>query len=105
MATVYKIHPAIGVGRVGNHDSALVRPFLRARGMSPAVDARLPSDATPALERIDPEDWADDGALRQVACDGAAPPAQSHDGSIDHAMFLPLLKAAGPVPCGPDSRR
>ena len=32
----------------GNHDAALVRPFLRERGTSPAVDASLPLDATPA---------------------------------------------------------
>ena len=36
----------------GNHDAALVRPFLRERGMSPAVDASLPLDATPLLARI-----------------------------------------------------
>jgi Calcineurin-like phosphoesterase superfamily domain len=35
----------------GNHDGALVRPFLRARGMSRAVDASLPPDATPLLAR------------------------------------------------------
>jgi len=35
----------------GNHDAALVRPFLRARGMSPALDASLPLDATPLLAR------------------------------------------------------
>ena len=36
----------------GNHDGALVRPFLREHGLSPAVDAALPLDATPALARI-----------------------------------------------------
>ena len=36
----------------GNHDAALVRPFLRERGMSPAVDAPQPLDATPLLARI-----------------------------------------------------
>ena len=35
----------------GNHDGALVRPCLRARGMSRAVDASLPPDATPLLAR------------------------------------------------------
>jgi len=36
----------------GNHDAALVRPLLRERGMSPAVDARLALDATPLLARL-----------------------------------------------------
>ncbi|MDQ5833857.1 MAG: metallophosphoesterase [Actinomycetota bacterium] len=36
----------------GNHDAALLRPFLRERGMSPAVDATLPLDATPLLARL-----------------------------------------------------
>jgi Calcineurin-like phosphoesterase len=36
----------------GNHDAALVRPFLRQHGMSPAIDAALPLDATPALSRL-----------------------------------------------------
>lgn len=36
----------------GNHDAALIRPFFRERGMSPAVDATLPPDATPLLARL-----------------------------------------------------
>jgi hypothetical protein len=36
----------------GNHDSALVGPWLRATGMPAAVDAPIPSDATPLLSRI-----------------------------------------------------
>jgi len=36
----------------GNHDAALVRPFLREHGMSPAVDARVALDATPLLARV-----------------------------------------------------
>jgi UDP-2,3-diacylglucosamine pyrophosphatase LpxH len=36
----------------GNHDIALVRPWLRAREMSPAVDATIPSDATPLLAAV-----------------------------------------------------
>jgi len=36
----------------GNHDAALVRPWLQARGVPAAVDAEIPLDATPALARV-----------------------------------------------------
>jgi UDP-2,3-diacylglucosamine pyrophosphatase LpxH len=36
----------------GNHDAALVRPWLRAQGVSLAVDAAIRSDATPLLARV-----------------------------------------------------
>jgi predicted phosphodiesterase len=36
----------------GNHDAALVRPWLRSQGLSPAVDAPIPCDATPLLARV-----------------------------------------------------
>jgi UDP-2,3-diacylglucosamine pyrophosphatase LpxH len=36
----------------GNHDAALVRPWLHARGFSLAVDTSVPSDATPMLARV-----------------------------------------------------
>jgi UDP-2,3-diacylglucosamine pyrophosphatase LpxH len=36
----------------GNHDRALVRPWLRAGGMSDAVDAPIPLDATAELARV-----------------------------------------------------
>jgi predicted phosphodiesterase len=36
----------------GNHDAALVRPWLRARGGPGAVDARIPPDATALLGRV-----------------------------------------------------
>ena len=36
----------------GNHDAALVRPWLLLRGVSSAVDAQIPADATPMLERV-----------------------------------------------------
>ena len=36
----------------GNHDGELVGPWLRARGMSAAVDAPIPCDATPLLARV-----------------------------------------------------
>jgi UDP-2,3-diacylglucosamine pyrophosphatase LpxH len=36
----------------GNHDAALVGGWLRARGMSAAVDAPIPCDATPLLARV-----------------------------------------------------
>jgi hypothetical protein len=36
----------------GNHDAALVGPWLRARRMSAAVDAPIPCDATPLLARV-----------------------------------------------------
>ena len=36
----------------GNHDAALVRPWLHARGVPASVDAEIPLDATPALARV-----------------------------------------------------
>lgn len=36
----------------GNHDAALVRPWLRAHGVPAAVDARIPCDATPLLAGV-----------------------------------------------------
>jgi hypothetical protein len=36
----------------GNHDAALVGGWFRARGMSAAVDAPIPRDATPLLARV-----------------------------------------------------
>jgi hypothetical protein len=36
----------------GNHDGELVAPWLRANGVSPAVDAVIPSDATPVLASL-----------------------------------------------------
>jgi UDP-2,3-diacylglucosamine pyrophosphatase LpxH len=36
----------------GNHDRDLVRPWLLTNGMSPAVDASVPRDATPALSAL-----------------------------------------------------
>jgi hypothetical protein len=36
----------------GNHDAALVRPWLLLRGVPSAVDARVPADASPMLERL-----------------------------------------------------
>jgi hypothetical protein len=36
----------------GNHDAALVRPWLRERGVPPSTDAAIPLDATPALARL-----------------------------------------------------
>ena len=46
----------------GNHDAALVRPFLRQHGMAPAVDASLPLDATPLLARL--ASWLDPARVR-----------------------------------------
>jgi UDP-2,3-diacylglucosamine pyrophosphatase LpxH len=46
----------------GNHDAALVRPFLREHGMSPAVDSALPLDATPALALI--ASWLEPARVR-----------------------------------------
>ncbi|MGH2714240.1 MAG: metallophosphoesterase [Thermoleophilaceae bacterium] len=47
----------LGAGREvivvpGNHDRALVRPWLSTNGVSPAVDARVPCQATPALAAV-----------------------------------------------------
>jgi UDP-2,3-diacylglucosamine pyrophosphatase LpxH len=36
----------------GNHDAALVRPWLRAHGVPTAVDASIPLDATPLLAGV-----------------------------------------------------
>jgi UDP-2,3-diacylglucosamine pyrophosphatase LpxH len=36
----------------GNHDRALIRPYLHANGIPTAVDAVLPGDASPALARV-----------------------------------------------------
>jgi UDP-2,3-diacylglucosamine pyrophosphatase LpxH len=36
----------------GNHDAALVGPWLRANGISPAVDESVPLEATPLLARL-----------------------------------------------------
>jgi Calcineurin-like phosphoesterase len=36
----------------GNHDAALVRPWLLLRGVPSAVDAQVPADASPILERL-----------------------------------------------------
>jgi hypothetical protein len=36
----------------GNHDAALVRPWLRARRDPLAIDSKIPSDATPMLARV-----------------------------------------------------
>jgi UDP-2,3-diacylglucosamine pyrophosphatase LpxH len=36
----------------GNHDAALVRPWLQAHGVPAAVDARIPLDATPLLAEV-----------------------------------------------------
>jgi hypothetical protein len=36
----------------GNHDAELIVPWLRANGVSAAVDAAVPRDATPLLERL-----------------------------------------------------
>jgi hypothetical protein len=36
----------------GNHDSDLIAPWLRERGMPAAVDAELPRDATPVLAEL-----------------------------------------------------
>jgi hypothetical protein len=36
----------------GNHDAALIRPWLRASGVPDAVDAEIPHDATPLLRAL-----------------------------------------------------
>ena len=36
----------------GNHDGDLVGPWLEANGMSPALDAAIPHDATPVLAQV-----------------------------------------------------
>jgi UDP-2,3-diacylglucosamine pyrophosphatase LpxH len=46
----------------GNHDAALVRPWLRARGDSLAVDTRIPVDATPTLLQV--TSWLEPARVR-----------------------------------------
>jgi predicted phosphodiesterase len=46
----------------GNHDGELVGAWLRANGVSPAVDADIPRDATPLLERV--SSWLGPADLR-----------------------------------------
>ena len=46
----------------GNHDRALVRPWLRAHGMPTAVDAPIPLDATPLLAEV--ARWLDATRMR-----------------------------------------
>jgi predicted phosphodiesterase len=54
---VRAIGAGLGAGRQvivvpGNHDIALVRPWLRTHGPPTGVDTRLPTDATPMLARL-----------------------------------------------------
>jgi UDP-2,3-diacylglucosamine pyrophosphatase LpxH len=46
----------------GNHDADLVRPWLRAHGVSRAVDADVPVDATPLLELL--ASWLEPARMR-----------------------------------------
>lgn len=46
----------------GNHDADLVRPWLRSNGMSLAVDAAVPHDATPLLARL--TSWLEPARVR-----------------------------------------
>jgi predicted phosphodiesterase len=46
----------------GNHDAELVRPWLLARGGSPAVDASIPLDATPELAAV--ASWLEPARVR-----------------------------------------
>jgi UDP-2,3-diacylglucosamine pyrophosphatase LpxH len=46
----------------GNHDAALVRPWLRATGANLGVDAVIPLDATPAMARI--ASWLEPARVR-----------------------------------------
>ena len=46
----------------GNHDAALVRPWLRARAHSLGVDTRVPLTATPALARV--ASWLEPARVR-----------------------------------------
>ena len=72
------IGATMGAGREvlvvpGNHDNALVRPWLRRNGMPTDIDTTLPPDATPMLGRLSgwlapaqvavryPGVWLDDG--------------------------------------------
>jgi UDP-2,3-diacylglucosamine pyrophosphatase LpxH len=36
----------------GNHDAALIRPWVRANGMPSTIDAQVPLDATPLLREV-----------------------------------------------------
>ncbi len=61
------IGAGLGAGREvvvvpGNHDIALVRPWLRSHGLPSAVDACLPKDATPMLGRL--TDWLSPADVR-----------------------------------------
>ena len=46
----------------GNHDAALIRPWLRAHGVPGEVDAELPLDATPLL--LDVTSWLEPARVR-----------------------------------------
>jgi Calcineurin-like phosphoesterase len=46
----------------GNHDAALVRPWLRRRGVPRGVDAEISADATPMLERV--TSWLEPAGVR-----------------------------------------
>jgi hypothetical protein len=46
----------------GNHDAALVRPWLRANGLPGAPGAQVPADATPILARV--TSWLAPAAVR-----------------------------------------
>ena len=46
----------------GDHDAALVRPWLLRRGVPTSVDAQIPADATPMLERV--VSWLDPAPVR-----------------------------------------
>jgi hypothetical protein len=46
----------------GNHDAALVRPWLLRQGVPSAVDARVPADASPMLERV--VSWLEPAQIR-----------------------------------------
>jgi predicted phosphodiesterase len=46
----------------GNHDAELVRPWLRIHGVPASVDAAIPPNATPALERV--VSWLRPAAVR-----------------------------------------
>src|SRR5215211_6764663 len=46
----------------GNHDTDLVRPWLRARGVPRTVDAHVPADASPMLELL--ASWLEPAHIR-----------------------------------------
>jgi Calcineurin-like phosphoesterase len=46
----------------GNHDKALIEPWLRGNAASPAVDAEVPAQVTALLERLGA--WLEPGRLR-----------------------------------------